>query len=738
MAEDIYSPLVQDQKLLNEVKFAARDFASMADDLLRRLKIEYGDVYNDYASTSQGIMLRDLVAWAYAGLTWYLDRTASDCYLATARTREAVERIVEQIAYKMTPAAASVGTLLLTFDDGTPQGFEMNDRWRYISKSGLSFESYAKHTEPLALSPGSQFTMDVRQGETRIVTYTANGRKNQTYRLSSIDATRYLGVHTTDVWVDGQLWVENDFLEFDKTPQYEISYLANPPIVRFGDGTAGNIPPAGAEIKIRYLIIDGQKGNVTADTIQTSVDQLIIAGETINFTVTNPERTRGGTEPEEAARAKRWAPGSFAARGAAITQQDYEALSNSFVSPAFGAVAKAYAVNPRSSYDDVVFDELISDIEALLSAFNTQVSSLEDTVNANAALMSSSMTIITSATTSLESMRGDLYSWSGSAMAAVVNSRSSCVEASSRSDSAYSQADSAATATQDLIDAINGGTVTVMSEVLAALSPILAWENGAKSESSVARTSALVAQGAIEAAIPFLDSLVEATEDGGDMETYIQTINDELTTMSGLIAAIQSDLSTIDGAASALEDAILAIMNGSPSVEENMRSRIAFLFSDDCLSNYVQVPILSLDLDGNYVAPSIGLRTALQQYLNGIKEVTQVVEVVDGSPILVPAEIAIRVAILSAYVPAEVRSQIQSIIVGMLKGRDFNQPLYLDAMYEAVRTVAGIYYVNISITGPNVVPSVIDSEGNLVPASNQVIVYGSLGITVTNQNGEVL
>ncbi len=732
MAEDIYSPLVQDQKLLNEVKYAARDFASMADELLRRLKIEYGTVYNDYASTSQGIMLRDLAAWAYAGLTWYLDRTASDCFLATARTRSAVERLVEQISYKMQPAAAAVAKLILTFDDGTSQGFEMQDRWKFSSVTGLSFESYAKHTEAAALAPGAQINMDVRQGETRILTYTGNGRKNQTYRLANIDADRYLGVGTTDIWVDGQGWLENDFLEFDKTPQYEISYLANPPIVRFGDGVAGNIPPVGSEIKIRFLIIDGEKGNMKADTIQTSVDQLIIAGETVNFTVTNPERSRGGTEPEEAARAKRWAPGSFAARGAAITQQDYEALANSFVSPAFGAVAKAYATNPRTGYDDIVFNELISDIEGLLSAFNTTVSALEDSVNANAALMTSSMDIITGATTSLETLRTSLYSWSGSARAAVIDARTSCVDGYARAEGAYNASDTAVTGTQDLIDDINDSTVTDLSEVLTALSPILAAANAAKSESNLARSAALVAQGGIDTSIPFLDGLVAATADDGDMDTYVQAINNELSTLSGLIVAIQTDLSSIDGAASSLETAVVDIMTGTGGMTE----RLGELFSDDCLSNYVQVPILSLDLNGDYVAPSVGLKTALQQYLNGIKEVTQVVEVVDGSSILVPAAIAVRVAILDAYIPAEVKSQIQSIIVGMLKGRDFNQPLYLDALYEAVKSVAGIDYVNISITGPSTAPPIIDSEGNLVPASNQVIVYGSL--VIMNQNGEVI
>ena len=107
MTTDPYSPLVQDLVPLNKVKYAARDYPSIYDSLLRRLKIEYAEVYNDYASTTQGIMILELMAFAMQEIQWYLDRTANDCFLETARTRAAVERHVSQIGYKMRPAAAN-------------------------------------------------------------------------------------------------------------------------------------------------------------------------------------------------------------------------------------------------------------------------------------------------------------------------------------------------------------------------------------------------------------------------------------------------------------------------------------------------------------------------------------------------------------------------------------------------------------------------------------------------------
>lgn len=726
MTEDQYSPLVPDQTFLNEVKYAARDFVSIADDLLRRLKIEYGTVYNDYASTSQGIMLRDLVAWAYAALTWYLDRTASDCFLSTARTRSAVERLVEQIAYKMTPASPAGTTLTLTFPGGTTSGFIMNDRWRFQGPNGLTFESYAKVTQSSALSDGDTINVDVRQGDTRILTYTANGNKNQTYRLTNISSDRYLAVNVTEVWVDGQLWEEKDFLEFEKTNHYEISYLANPPIIRFGDGLAGNIPPVGSEIKIRFLIIDGKKGNVRSNTIQSSIDTLTINGQPVLFEVNNAYMAVGGLDPEEAESAKRLAPSSFAARGAAITQKDYETLSSSFIDPAYGAVAKAYAINPRSYYNDTVFNGLIVDIQTLLLSFSAIIGAMENSVAADAASLTTVLASIIASTDALDILRQQIYGWAGSAYSGASSARSSMNEATSRSTLAMNLSNDAISTVNDLIKYIQDGN-SDSDHILTELNSILVDVTGANQESTYAASAASAASNAIENVLLYnTANIMEATDTDGDMDVEVDNIVSQSSSLSLLISSIQGTLSSIDGSFDSLSSQIYVIMT-------SMQDRIGVLFSDDCLSNYVQVPILSLDIDGNYTSPSIGLRAALQEYLDGIKEVTQVVEVVDGYPVLVLADISVKVKIIESYVPSEVKSQIESVIIGLLKGRDFNQPLYLSDLYDSItESSAGIDFVNVSITGPT--EYLLD--GNLVPNSNQVIVLGSL--VIMNERSEVL
>jgi len=737
MTTDPYNPLVQDQKLLNEVKYAARDFASMADELLRRLKVEYGTVYNDYASTSQGIMLRDLVAWAYAGLTWYLDRTASDSFLQTARTVAATERLVEQIAYKMSPAAPASARLELIFPDGTEKGFVMKERWQYRGAGGFIYEAYAKYTQATALpldpDGTNPITIDVRQGETRTLTYTADGSKNQTYRLSSIDEDRFLAVNSAEVWVDGQIWEEVDFLEYRKDPIFEISYLANPPIIRFGDGNAGKIPPVGAEVKIRFVIIDGDQGNLKSNAIQSSVDTLTIDGEVVTFTVNNPLKATGGLNPEDAEKAKRFAPVSFAARGAAITQADYEGLSGSFVDPAYGAVAKSYAINPRSSFDDLTFNNMVSTIDGLLTQFNTDVTALEAEIKVDSDSLTGLLATLNTALFNLETLRTDILGWAGAAQTAAESARDQCVNANTSAESAQDYGSNSAITLGNLEDWVstNINTASQRAHLLTEIGSAKLASANASDEANSASGFAIGARGAItNTVIPNLGLISDAVvglDQGGNsgvMYQYNQSATGAAASIEETISGeggIQDKLATIVGDAATLYTEVMAEVS-------DMQIRIGELFSDDCLSNFVSVPILALDSEGNYSAPSIGLKVGLQRYLNGIKEITQVVEVVDGSDILMPADLHIKVKVLAGYVPAEVISQIDATIVGMLKGRDFNQPLYLSDVYDAViESSKGIDYVNISISGPTN-KQIEYTDGNMITLENQVIIYGSLVI----------
>lgn len=730
---DPYNPLVQDLVPLNEVKYAARDFPSIFDSLLRRLKIVYAEVYNDFATTTQGIMLMEMIAYACDALQFYLDRTASDCYLATARTRAATSLLAEQIGYKMTPAAASGTTVRLTFPDGSPGGFVMGARWRYQGPESMQYESFADVIVPAALAPGATLDVDIRQGQSRLLTFTANGERNQTYRLTNVGENQYVAEGSVQVWVDGSEWDEKDFLEFEKTNHFEVSYLAEPPVVRFGDGSAGNVPANTSEVKIRYLIIEGAKGNVKTDTIKTSLDTLTVLGTVVDFTVTNPEGSTGGTDPEESDQAKRLAPRYFAARGAAITEQDYETLSASFTDPTYGSVAKSYAFNPRSEYDDVVFNSYISAIKGLLTVYRASVDALETEIDDTAAAMTPLLAQQDADVASLQAMRTTMVGQCGAAQTAIGSASLEAGKAQTNGSLSVDALDDAETGLANLSAYVlaNLSPGAVRTSILDQISAIEIDVGTGKDRAGDARDAGSTCAGACATAQDQLNPLYRLlnetapTPPDETMYTLLESILSAKVDMEAALVVLQADATAMSGAAATLESDIVFILG-------QMDVRIGELFSDDCMSNYVQVPILALDVEGNYASPSVGLITALQTYLDRIKEVTQQVEVVDGVSVLLPAEIEINLAINEAYVRAEVESAIRTTVVGMLKRRDFNQPLYLSDLYDNVSaSSSGIARVNILITGPTgISPTPFDTDGNLIGQPNNVITLGSLVINI--------
>ena len=731
MATDPFAPLVADRTALNTVKWAARDYASIFDDLLRRLKAVYAEVYNDYATTTQGIMLVEMMAYATGQLQWYLDRIASDCFLETARTPEAVGRLVKQLGYKMRPAAAASVDLTLTFPDGTPGPCTLPARWRFQGPNGLVYESYAALTEPVALAAGATRTVSAYQGESRILTFTGNGTANQSYNLSSVPTGKYVAQYSVECWVDGLEWAERDFLTCAADEQFEVDYSADPPVVRFGDGVAGLMPDRGAEVKVRFVVIDGAKGNEPkAHAITASIDTLIVGGTTVTIDVDNMLAPVGGADPETTDHAVRLAPMSFAARGAAITAQDYDALSNSYSDPLYGAVAKAFAYNPRGTYTDLTFNNLIEQVEVYLTAYVATVAALEADVVAAGAALTPDLAVITAAMADLEALRGELDGWVLGAKGAVQAARANCTTADAALTAINATAVSLATTLIDLYDYADDNTTgTVRTDLLAFIATAQAYQATVATQGAVAQGAVQTAGTGLDNAVsaqlnPALDAIENAAPTAPDtsLPAIEAEVAAEVAALTTGLTTLATETATIQGTAAALEASIVG-------ETASMRARIATLFSDDCLSNYVQVPILALDADGNYVAPSIGLIVGLQTYLDGVKEVTQQVDVVDGSSALCQASLSVDLLTGPAYVYEEEEAKVQQAFITLLKGRDFDQPLYLSDLYKAAGAAStGIVYINIRITGP---VADRDADGNLVPDPNRIIVLASGGLTFT-------
>ena len=97
--------------------------------------------------------------------------------------------------------------------------------------------------------------------------------------------------------------------------------------LRFGDGTLGRQPPAGAKLAAHYRVGNGPAGNVGRDTIVS----IVLRTTTLTGVVLrarNPLAATGGTAPEPVEEVKQLAPGAFRrVLLRAISADDYAALA---------------------------------------------------------------------------------------------------------------------------------------------------------------------------------------------------------------------------------------------------------------------------------------------------------------------------------------------------------------------------------------------------------------------------
>jgi len=696
------------QAEINRVRFAGKDFFTFVDDMVARIQLLFVTEFNDFVASGTGVMLIDMVAWAAETLSFYIDRQASESYLATARLRRSVNRIVRQLGYKMAPAVSSSVdtevnlTKVYAFGVTIPTGFKM------LGPSGLIFEATEDVTFPAGEGPASPSrTVSIREGITRTETFTSNGSRNQVFRLNP-GAGKFFAAGTASVTVGAAPWTESQFITFDETDQYEIDFNSSPPLLRFGDGVAGNIPPIGDGISVTYVANSGAGGLVLANEITRVSSPLVVAFQAIPLTITHANPTSGGADPESLESAKANAPLFFKARNVAVTQSDYIGLSQAFVDPLAGAVAVAQAFVARGADDDLTLQILLDSIRAIVDPIETDVTVETTAARASAVSGQANVATVSARVTTVTSKLN------------TIATNPTLVTASGLAITVRDNAEAARTAVNDIAQQVIDGKADV--DASAATAPqkasIKAFFDGINTDATSVRTNSnaiITTSGAIETEVL-------------DANTAVASINVAVPALSVNLAAILVNLDNIDTLMSVQFDT--AIETELQAIFDHVDGFLAA----DCQANLVQVPILTKDVDGFLVEPSITLQRSLQTYLEARKEVTQVVEVMSGGPFLVRADIVGRIAVVPGFVTATVLSNVQKRIDDLLRDRAFGASLRLSDVYTIVEPdpqtgvggVVGVRYAIFEITGPVLK---VDGDGNLIITKQEVITKGALTLT---------
>ncbi len=695
------------------VQFVNGDFDTFLDDILFRLKTRWGNDYSDYSESAFGMMLADQYALVGEQLAWLIDRRASEGFLATATQRTSVERAVRQLGYRMSPAASSSGSVQVAPKAGVPFVWSVPVGFQFVGPSGLVFE--ATQAVSWAAMETSAKMVQVREGQTQQVTATATGVAFQEVQLPAATNGKAVVADSVQVWVNGSEWTEVEFLDFSEADQFEVHYASDPPFIRFGDGVSGRLPPLDADIRVRFVLGSADAGNARAGTIKSTVRPLIVAFTTIELNVNNPSPTTGGSPVETIEEARARAPAFYASRGVAVTALDYQTLAEGYTDPQFGRAARATAYVARSLTTDGVALGLVSVIRESVTTAYTSLSADIDGAQSDADDAQAALADVATLTADFDADRAAVTTRLGAAetsvrdaqahVEALAAAQTDLDEVINNTESTYGHT---LTQVATYLTGLGGGSVaygTSASQMAARLTTLLADVGAALTAGRSSLTAALAAIRSASAANT--QAGVNWASISDDIALVATAIDDAEVRYASMRAEVALGTSGFDTALTGIVDHVEAALQA------------------DCKANLVTVPILAIDADRFYAAPSVGLMESLQVYLQARCDVAHLVQVTDGSSQLIAAHAAFAVKRTSAYTFQEIAAKIEAAFRNLCRGRDFGQSLTIHSLHVLAKSIPGVAYANISISGD---ADFLDADGNLIADQQHLVTFGSISI----------
>jgi hypothetical protein len=149
-------------------------------------------------------------------------------------------------------------------------------------------------------------------------------------------------------------------------------------------------------------------------------------------------------------------------------------------------------------------------------------------------------------------------------------------------------------------------------------------------------------------------------------------------------------------------------------------------------ANIVNLHVLAAGPDDIPVLPSLGLKTALEQFFDEINVLTDEVRVVDAA--IKPVALRANIVISRTFDPSVLRDRIDSTITNFFDQSNFElgQPLYLSQICNLLQSIDGVQFIQIREPVDDIIRS---SEGAVTAADNQVgfdelITLGDLQIKI--------
>jgi hypothetical protein len=377
------------------INYAATDFESLRDSLIEYIKTVYPLDYQNFSESDLGVMLIELVAYMGAVMSMKADMLANENYLATAKNRNNVKKLLELVGIRMKGPISAAADASLTLDNGASQFTELTipisnrvigitspedggilNYTLYKVENGQLSDPRADGALVLNVSESDSTTSTVWSNlallEGALVTETGTVTSKATQKSISLNSSPIIEKSVTvfitsnDNTVTGA-WVQVDSL-FSASgaaqKYFEVVYTDDfGATVLFGDGVNGKVLPTNASYSITYRVGGGTRGNIASEAINAK----IIDTNSQIGTLQNISLATGGRDAESVEHAKKYAPLYFKLQDRLVTAEDYSTFANAFCG-SVGATGKARAV-VRNAYSSAN----VIDIYLLQIASNLQL-----------------------------------------------------------------------------------------------------------------------------------------------------------------------------------------------------------------------------------------------------------------------------------------------------------------------------------------------------------------------------
>lgn len=333
------------------VDYTGRDYYSLREALITRIQNRIPE-WSASDPADFGVALVE--AFAYMGdlVSYYIDRTANEAFLATATQRDSILNIA--LTYGYNPAGYRAATVDVTFSNTSEESVTIPAGTVLTGSVVIedTVETVYFTTDAEAIvdaidgeTPGT-YTVGATEGRSVILvaedvnTYgelvgTSDGTPNMSFELGEtpvVDGTIEVFVQDGDIF---SKWTQvQHLLDYGSTSLVYSIFSDSDNVVRisFGDGVSGVIPTNYSEIRVRYTVGGGSIGNISVNTLD-SIDYIpgLSEGETTAIqgaiTLTNETVGLGGSDPESNDQIRVAAPSSLRSGNRAVTLKDFADLA---------------------------------------------------------------------------------------------------------------------------------------------------------------------------------------------------------------------------------------------------------------------------------------------------------------------------------------------------------------------------------------------------------------------------